>query len=290
MPFSTPSPRTRAALVALAVLLPAFSLASLAGAAWWVRAHGGVAGSLTALVREAAFLAGRVGGAPVAIARGDLAAAEAFSPKAAGTWLLASGDAGRSLSFALVEPGEGGGFSIVMDANGDSPGLATLRRSASGPALWFERDGVEYVVTDPATVERARELCSALRESGREMGRLGAKQGAIGARLGAYGGRLGALGGRLGAASARLATARASASERDRIEAEMDEVRAEMEKVRAEMEAASGEDGEHGALSREMKELSKRHREELAKVRAGLRDLVDEAVRSGKADRLGRST
>lgn len=290
MPFSTPSPRTRAALVALAVLLPAFSLASLAGAAWWVRAHGGVAGSLTALVREAAFLAGRVGGAPVAIARGDLAAAEAFSPKAAGTWLLASGDAGRSLSFALVEPGEGGGFSIVMDANGDSPGLATLRRSASGPALWFERDGVEYVVADPATVERARELCSALRESGREMGRLGAKQGAIGARLGAYGGRLGALGGRLGAASARLATARASASERDRIEAEMDEVRAEMEKVRAEMEAASGEDGEHGALSREMKELSKRHREELAKVRAGLRDLVDEAVRSGKADRLGRST
>ena len=63
-----------------------------------------------------------------------------------------------------------------------------------------------------------------------------------------------------------------------------------MEKVRAEMEAARGERGEHEALSREMKELSKRHREELALVRAGLRELVDEAVRTGKADKLGRST
>lgn len=290
MSFASLPPRRRAALIALALAVPAFSLASLAGAAWWVHAQGGVAGGLTALVREAAFLAGRVGGAPAARSGADFAAADAFAPKAAGTWLLASGDAGRSLSFALVEPGEDGGFSIVMDANGDSPGLATLRRSASGPALWFERDGVEYVVTDPATVERARELCATLRESGREMGRIGAKQGAIGARLGAYGGRLGALGGRLGAASARLATSRSSGSERDRIEAEMDEVRAEMEKVRTEMEAARGERGEHEALSREMKELSKRHREELVKVRAGLRELVDEAVRTGKADKLGRST
>jgi len=67
-------------------------------------------------------------------------------------------------------------------------------------------------------------------------------------------------------------------------------VSAEMEKVRAEMEAARGEDGERGALSREMKELSKRHREELVKVRAGLRELADEAVRTGRADKLGRST
>lgn len=263
------SPRARGALIALAVAAPVCSLASLAGAAWWVNAHGGLAASLTQ------------------VARGTAAAATG------GTWLSVGGSDRdeRDLSFALVEPGDGHGFSFVVDGDSRSGELARLTRSASVPTVWFSRDGVEYVVTDRATVDRARALCAPLQEIGSEMGRVGAKQGAIGAKLGRYGGRLGALGGRLGATSARLATARLSGSERERLEAEMDEVRAEMERIHAEMESFDrGETEGRDDLSRRMEELSKRHQEALGRVREGLRKLVDEAIRDGKADKLGRST
>lgn len=291
----------RRALIALAIAMPVCSLVSVAGAAWWVRGHGGVAASIAGLAREAASLAGRVGDVPaaLAVARADgrdesLAALDrlpALPDGAGGTWVNLSGDdAGDGLSFALVEPGAGGGFSFVVDGASRSGGLARLRRSADGPALWFSQAGSEYVVTDPETVRRAREICAPLRAIGAEMGRVGAQQGAIGARLGRYGGRLGALGGRLGAASARLASARLSEAARERIETEMDEVRAEMDRLSAEMEDLD----RHGTagrdeLERRMNDLSKRHEAALAKVRAQLRSLVDEAIRSGKAQSLGRS-
>lgn len=294
------SPRARGALIALAVAAPVCSLASLAGAAWWVNAHGGLAASLTWAARGTAAVAGHVAGLPAALDAGRFTAlderlseAAGHLPAIGGTWLSAGGSDRdeRDLSFALVEPGDGHGFSFVVDGDSRSGELARLTRSASVPTVWFSRDGVEYVVTDRATVDRARALCAPLQEIGSEMGRIGAKQGAIGAKLGRYGGRLGALGGRLGATSARLATARLSGSERDRLEAEMNEVRAEMERIHAEMESfdrgnADGRDD----LSRRMEELSKRHQEALGGVRDGLRKLVDEAIRDGKADKLGRST
>ena len=293
------SPRARAALIALAVAAPVCSLASLAGAAWWVNAHGGLAASLAQVARATAAVAGTFASLPDAAEAARFAALdEELSAKLdglpePGIWLGVNGAGGgeRDFSFALIEPGKGGGFSFVMDGDTRSGELGRLSRSASVPTVWFSRDGVEYVVTDRATVERARELCGPLQEIGSEMGRVGAKQGAIGAKLGRYGGRLGALGGRLGASSARLATVRLSASERNRIEAEMDEVRAEMERLQAEMEAVHTDKAEdHENLSRRMDELSKRHKEALGRAREGLRKLVDEAIRDGRADRLGRST
>ena len=295
------SPRARVALIALAITAPLCSLASLAGAAWWVHANGGLAASLTRIARQATLVAGETaGGLPASLGAARFAALDERLaaldrlPAAGGMWLSVSGTSGedeRDLSFALIEPGKDGGFSIVMDGNEHSGALARLRRSASVPTVWFSRDGVEYVVTDRAIVERARELCAPLQETGAEMGRVGAKQGAIGGRLGAKSARLGAIGGRLGAKSARLATMRLSASERDRIEDEMDELRAEMEKVQAEMESFDrGRSDGREDLSRQMEALSKRHQEALGRTRAGLRALVDEAIRSGKADRLGRST
>lgn len=289
--------RTRRALIALAVAAPLCSLASLAGAAWWVNAHGGVAASLADLARQTAFLAGRVGGVPAALAEARvdaidqrLAALDHLHGATGGTWVSVSGDDEDGLSFALIEPGEKGSFSYVTDGDSRSGELARLRRSADVPTVWFSRDGVEYVVTDPATVKRASELCAPLREIGAEMGKVGAAQGRIGARLGRYGGRLGALGGRLGAASMRLATARVSDDERARLEAEVDEVRAEMERLSTEMESFDrGKTENRDDLSRRMEELSKRHNEALAKVRAGLRSLVEQAIRDGKAQSLGRS-
>lgn len=299
MSFPSLTPRARGALIALTVAVPVCSLATLAGAAWWVKAHGGLAASLTQAARATAAVAGTFAGLPAAMDAGrddalerELLARLDRLPEP-GIWLGmdGAGDEGRDFSFALVEPGEDGGYSFVMDGDSRSGELGRLRRSASVPTAWFSRDGVEYVITDRSFVERARELCRPLQEIGSEMGRVGAKQGRIGAKLGRHGGRLGALGGRIGATSARLATARLTGADRHRLEAQMAELRAEMERVRAEMEAVRDEQGaDRESLAREMEALSKRHEVELARTRAGLRRLVDEAIRSGKADRLGRST
>lgn len=299
MPFPSLSPRARGALIALVVAVPVCSLATLAGAAWWVKAHGGLAASLTHAARATATLAGTFAGLPAARDAARFAtldrqlAARLERLPEPGIWLGTSGDGDeeRGFSFALVEPGKEGGWSVVMDGESRSGELRRLSRSASVPTVWFSRDGVEYLVTDRALVERARELCRPLQEIGSEMGRVGAKQGRIGEKLGRHGGRLGALGGRLGAMSARLATMRTSDSERDRLEARMEAVRAEMERVQAEMETVRDDHGaDMESLAREMEALSKRHESEMRRVRAGLRDLVDEAIRNGKADRLGRST
>jgi hypothetical protein len=285
MPFPSLSPRTRRTVAVLALLPPVLALCAIGGAALWVRGHGGLAASLTRLARQAAFVAAGAERLPATLGLAQAATLDAHAPAAGWVW-VAGGDPGeRAFSFALIEPGKGS--TVCLDTDARSGGFRRLQRSATTTTLWFADDGVEYVVTDRATVERARTICEPLVTIGEEMGRVGAKQGEIGAKLGRQGGRLGALGGRLGSLSARLATADLARPDRARLEAELDEVRVEMERVGAEMENASaGMDGDRDALSSRMKALSKRHKEALATARAELRKLLDEVRARGRADKL----
>lgn len=286
MSLATLSSRSRRALVALALLVPVTTFATVAAAALFVHANGGLAASLTAVARQAAYVAGAIERIPGTLPQAQAAALEAPTPSPAAGWVwLAGGDEGeREFSFALIEPGKGS--TVCFDHDTDSPAFSRLRENASSPTLWFEDDGVEYVITDRATVEKARTICQPLQTIGAEMGRVGAKQGAIGARMGRYGGRLGQLGGRLGGLGAQLATTASTDAERDRIEREMERVRTEMDRVRVEMKAASvqGDDGEE--LRSQMRDLSRRHRDALREARTGLRKLLDESRANGKAQRL----
>jgi hypothetical protein len=290
MRFPSPSRRARRGLFALALALPLLSLASLAGAAAWVWTHGGLAGSLTSLVRTTALLAGGLEALPGTLTAAQAAALQDQHAAACGfTWVTGDGDsAGEDdFSFAMIEPDGKSSFSLNGDDRSHSRRLDRLMRSADAPTLWFREGDHEYVVTDPATVERARALCEPLQRIGSEMGRVGGEMGRIGGRLGRYGGRLGALGGRLGGVSARLAVARLSSDERDQLEAERDRLQEEMDRVQAEMESL--ENGSirerQGELSRRMEELSKQHQEALARARAGLRLLFDEVRARQKSER-----
>jgi hypothetical protein len=294
MRFPSPSRQVRRGLFALALALPLLSLASLVGAAAWVRAHGGLAASLSSLVRDTAFLAGGLESLPGTITAVQAAALQdAHAPAGGFAWVTGDGDAegGDDFSFALVEPDGRSSFSFDGDDRDRSRRLDRLMRSADAPTLWFRDGDLEYVVTDPPAVERARALCEPLQRIGGEMGRLGGEMGRIGGRLGRYGGRLGSLGGRLGGVSAQLAVAHMSSSERDRLEAERDRLQAEMERVRAEMEGLErGSIRERQAeLSRRMEALSEQHEQALAKARAGLRELFEEVRAKHRGERLERS-
>jgi len=286
---ATFSSRSRLALVALALLVPVSSLAALAGAVAFLRTHGGLARGITAVARQAAYVAGAFERIPGTLPQAQAAALAAPAPSPAAGWVwLAGGDEGdRTFSFAYVEPGKGS--TVCFDLDGGSENLERLRDSASEPTLWFKDDGVEYVITDHATVAQARALCAPLQSIGSEMGRVGAKQGRIGAKMGRYGARLGELGGRMGGLGMQLASAGDSQAERERIESDMARVRADMERVREEMRREAGEGSDREELQAQMRELSRRHREALREARAGLRRLLDEARANGKAQRFSGS-
>jgi hypothetical protein len=170
--------------------------------------------------------------------------------------------------------------------------LRRVARHAGHEMLWFERDGREWVTTDPALVARARAALAPMEELGRQMGRVGREQGAVGARLGRHGGELGRLGARQGALAARLATVslREDLDDEDLVRArheirrEMRELEIEMERVRDRMDADG--DGGMERLGARMGELGRRMGELGRQAERTMRALGDEAVRTGRARRF----
>lgn len=291
MPFPSFSSRARRGLFALALVLPVISVAGLAGAAAWVHAHGGLASSLSSLVRGTVYLAGATETLPATLTAAQAVALQDGLAARGVTWVTGDGDTkDDNFSFAYIEPDGRSSVSFNGDDRERSRLLDRLMRSADAPTLWFREGDLEYVVTDRATVERARELCEPLRRIGGEMGRVGGEMGRLGGQLGRHGGRLGALGGRLGGVSARLAVSRMASSERARLEAERERLQAEMERVEAEMKSEEqGSIRERQAeLSRRMDELGEQHAAALAKARAGLRKLFEDVRTKQQGTRLER--
>jgi beta-lactamase regulating signal transducer with metallopeptidase domain len=99
-------------------------------------------------------------------------------------------------SYAIISAGSStmsGSFSHV-----DFAQLQALRDKLKTDFIWFERDGKSYIITDPATVNRAREAFAAQAELGRQQGELGERQGALGEAQGALGEQQGTLGEQMG--------------------------------------------------------------------------------------------
>lgn len=163
----------------------------------------------------------------------------------------AYGWTGDDEAWALVE----GDSHVWM--SGDYRQMRRARRyqSETGePLLWIERDGREYVIRDPETVERAQEILEPSRELGRRQGELGARQGELGAEQGELGARQGELGAQQGELGARQA---GLAAEQAALAAE----RAALAARRASDGSGAQDRARRVKLDAEMKELSRRMRE-----------------------------
>lgn len=153
--------------------------------------------------------------------------------------------------------------------NGTTEDLARAEsyRKGNEPLLYARQDGVGYVIRDPALLSRAEAIIEPQTALGEQQGELGRQQGELGreqGQLGAEQGRLGAL----------MADARPSEMrELGRRQAELGRRQGELGRKQGELGRRQGELGEEqGRLAR------------LAQDK--FRNLVDEAIRRGIAQRV----
>jgi bla regulator protein blaR1 len=188
--------------------------------------------------------------------------------------------------FAIIDSGNRTTISVGDLERLDGVNRLQDQARASGQAVfWFSKGGEDYVVRDPQVVERARAIVAPMQELGKKQGKLGAKQGRIGARQG----QLGALEGRAGALQARIAIAGlAGGDAKDR--AELDEMRAELRELRRQLDDLADEQRALGAEQRELGAQQRALGRQQAGIRNGvvadLRELAEDAIASGAAQRL----
>jgi chromosome segregation ATPase len=142
--------------------------------------------------------------------------------------------------------------------------------------LWFRKGNVEYVVRDPATLER-------IRANYAEVTSLGNSQSAIGNRQSAIGNKQAAIGNRqaeLGMKQAELATRRMRESKADARMAELDRQQAALDKQQAELAAPMAE------LDRQQAELDRKMQAANARAEQRAKQLMDEAIVKGTAQPL----
>jgi beta-lactamase regulating signal transducer with metallopeptidase domain len=188
--------------------------------------------------------------------------------------------------------------------------IRSLQRNGE-PMLWFRYEGAEYVVRDPEVVAQAEAIWQPLSDIGKTQGELGAKQGALGAEQGKHGAAMGELGaeqGELGSRLGELAMKQASlslqaagrelsAEEKATLKLQEDEIRVEMKKLQEEMEALSLKMREFEApmrdlqkqmepLAKEMRALGDKMSDAAKKAEAEMRQLMESAVKEGKAEKV----
>ena len=170
-----------------------------------------------------------------------------------------------------------GDHSIAEGTTEDIRKANRLRRS-NEELLWIRRDNTEYLIRDPATLER-------FRDSYAEAMSLGDAQVAIGNRHAAIGNKQAAIGqhqAQLGMKQAEMARQRMQGSEADARMAELDRQQAALDQEQAKLNAPMADlDRQQAALAKKMEAANARAERETKK-------LMEEAIRNGTAQPLNK--
>ncbi len=156
-----------------------------------------------------------------------------------------------------------------------------LRGNSRDGILWFQRDGKEYVVRDPALLKQAQDLYKPVSELGARQGELGGRQGALGGKQGALGAKQGALGAELGALAADRAR-RGDADDRD-LERREKEINKKMDELGRQMEDLGRQ---QEALGKQQEELGRQQEAASARADKEFHELMDRAIHSGAAQEV----
>ncbi|MET0982529.1 MAG: hypothetical protein ABWY02_10540 [Telluria sp.] len=154
--------------------------------------------------------------------------------------------------YALVRPGSPG--AVTSGSKLGQANLDDIKRSVQGEFFWFRKDGKEYIVQDPATLDRVRQAWAPTEKLGAEMEKHGEEMGRHGKVMGALG--------------------------KDMAQASVTLNRAKMEAIGKQMEDA-GKPME--ALGEKMEALGKRIEAEHAIADRTVRGIIQEAVAGGTA-------
>ncbi len=163
-------------------------------------------------------------------------------------------------------------------------GRAESYRKGGGDLIWFERNGQEYVIRDAALVKAAQDAFQPVSDLGEKQGALGAEQGKLGAKQGEMGAKQGELGAKMGALAARQGALRRDDDEgSDALEEQMEELGRQQEELgRKQDELGRQQD----ALGKKQDELGRKQEEASKTAERQLQKLMDEAIASGKAEKV----
>jgi beta-lactamase regulating signal transducer with metallopeptidase domain len=266
------------------------------------------------------------GGAPVAVLGQDTGKPVMAAPpeRSASDWPV-SADAARryptqeeivkhTRDYAWIILSKDG--KMHMNGWGEDAALARRQQRGSEPLLWVRRAGEQFVIRDPDLIARASGAFAKVNELGARqaavgqrqaelgyrMAEVGAKQGAVGAKQSALGAKQAEISARqaaLGAEQARRRQAYGDGQEVNRADLEgmqhqaSDEMRIYEEQARAlaqEMDALRQpmEDlaKQLQPLARQQQDLGAEMETLAAKAEADMRQLIDQAIADGKAERV----
>jgi hypothetical protein len=86
--------------------------------------------------------------------------------------------------YALVRPGTRMNMTVNNASDTD---LEAIKRNVQGEFFWFRKDGKEFIVQDPALLERVRQAWAPMEKTGAEMEVHGKEMGRHGKVMGDYG-------------------------------------------------------------------------------------------------------
>jgi hypothetical protein len=195
----------------------------------------------------------------------------------------------------------GNSDSLTMSGStGDVRHVEKLRKQIPGDFIWFQRDEKSYIIRDQATIDRAQKLWAPQEELGKKQEELGKQQEALGKQQEALGKKMEEVHVQVPDMTAEMdklkaelkqLSSGATVEQVGRIQSEIGELQSKIGEIQShagDQQSKIGEEmgalGEkQGKLGEQQGELGRQQGELAEKASRQMKELLDEAVKNGKA-------
>jgi len=175
-----------------------------------------------------------------------------------------------------------------------------LRKRIPGDFIWFQRDEKSYIIRDPATIDRARQLWVPQQELGKKQAELGKQQEALGKKQQELGARMQKVRVKVPDMTAELDQLKAELQrlgpdagmeQIGKIQAQVGKLQAKIGQVQANAGDEQGKVGaemgllgeQQGKLGEQQGELGRQQAELAQKASKSMKELLDDAIKKGLA-------
>jgi len=182
----------------------------------------------------------------------------------------------------------------------DARHVEKLRKSIAGDFIWFQRDEKSYIIRDQATIDRAKQLWAPQDELGKQQDELGKQQDALGKQQDELGAKMEQIHVNVPDMTAELDKLKAelkalgpnaTLDQLGDIQSEMGELQSKMGDLQSQAGDQQGKLGEQigalgekqGKLGEQQGELGRRQAELAQKASHEMKQILDEALKSGLA-------
>jgi bla regulator protein BlaR1 len=211
------------------------------------------------------------------------------------TWT--SDSAYKDFAYGLVEVTEDGGTLTLTGTEGDKESLMRQREKTDDSFVWLRSGSKRYLVTDAATIARAKEILAPELEISRhqqDLGQIQSRLGTTQSDVGVEQGHIGVRQAQLGMELARISLERAqpgtSSARQKELEREGAALATEMEELSRAQENLGSKQSRMGddqsKLGDAQAQEAERRKAVYATVRTQMKGLLEQSIASGAARRI----